>query len=153
MQFQHDFTTKAALSAVLADIVGPGDMFFFCSPCTGGSSWQHLNLSTAFQRGCSSTVHKLIGHWDLHWRLWEHFEVVARHCKKVGASCILEWPAGCAYWREERVQAFLDELGFVSTWFDGWQRYLNSSEFTARDGGGLAALAESVRDAAAAWRS
>ena len=116
---EDDFTTKAALNAVLADIVGPGDMFFFCSPCTGGSSWQHLNLSIAFQRGCTSTVHKLIGHWDLHWRLWENFEVVARHCKRVGASCILEWPAGCAYWREDRVRAFLDELGFVSTWFDG----------------------------------
>ena len=96
-----------------------GDMFFFCSPCTGGSVWQRLNLSNALQDGRTATVVKLVGHWDLHWRLWANFERVALHCKRVGAACVLEWPAYCEYWEEPAVISFLERLGFVFSRFDG----------------------------------
>ena len=114
-----DFLTKQALQRVLSSITGPGDMFFYCSPCTGGSMWQNFNLVKALLRGSYATVLKIADHWDLHWRLWAHFVIVARHCAAVGAACVVEWPADCAYWSEDAVRDFLEELGFTFQRFDG----------------------------------
>ena len=58
---QDDFTSERAVAHVISTIKGPGDMFFFCYPCTGGSAWQRLNLAKAKLHGCMFTVWKLIG--------------------------------------------------------------------------------------------
>jgi len=116
---QDDFTTDAAVERVISSIRGPGDMFLYCSPCTGGSTWQHLNLHRAKQDGCDSTVWKLVGHWELHWALWERFEQVVEHCVRVGAAVVLEWPAYNAYWKEPRVAGFLAKHNFQFARFDG----------------------------------
>ncbi|MFM7988736.1 MAG: hypothetical protein ACKPKO_56425 [Candidatus Fonsibacter sp.] len=87
---ESDFTDKRTVDSVIKSIRGAGDVFFYCSPCTGGSSWQNLNMELAKRRGWKHTIVNLIGHWDLDWRLWQSFEVVARHCAKVGATIILE---------------------------------------------------------------
>ena len=67
---------------------------------------------------------RLIDHWDLHWRLWESFEKVVKHCWAVGATVMLEWPRFCDYWQEKRVAELLAEMKFNFTDFDGCMRGL-----------------------------
>eukprot|EP00975_Prorocentrum_lima_P047740 9981925-Prorocentrum_lima.AAC.1 len=100
-------------------IKGAGDVLFYSSPCTGGSSWQRINTEHARRVQCMSFAQKLVDHYDLHWKLWVGFERVARHCHAVGATVFLEWPRHCAYWREPRVVSFMQELGFTYADFDG----------------------------------
>ena len=37
---EDDFTNVNTVTYVIRQIKGPGDIFFYCSPCTGGSTWQ-----------------------------------------------------------------------------------------------------------------
>ena len=62
---------------------------------------------------------RLIGHWDLHWRLWSGFTVIAERCKRVNAAAILEWPKNCEYWDEPVVREIVDRPDFSYTEFDG----------------------------------
>ena len=104
---------------VIKKIKGLGDIFFYCSPCTGGSTWQRLNLELAKRKDWNNTIVKLIDHWDLHWKRWERFEQVVKHCRKVGATVFLELPRFCAYWQEQIVSQFLKDMNFKHTDFDG----------------------------------
>ena len=36
----EDFTNVSTVKYVIKKIKGPGDILFYCSPCTGGSTWQ-----------------------------------------------------------------------------------------------------------------
>ena len=90
------------------------DTLWFSAPCTGGSSWQYLNL----KRG-PNTVAKVKLHWRLFKRLWTAFEIVASHALSIGARVFVEWPRHCAYWRQPNVVKFLQDHGFVNADFDG----------------------------------
>ena len=116
---EPDFTRKRTIDDVICSIRGVGDVFFYGSPCTGGSSWQNLNIELAGRKEWQQTIVNLIGHWDVHRRLWQGFEIVVRHCAKVGATVLLEWPRYCAYWREPKVSSFLREMNFRFANFDG----------------------------------
>ena len=116
---EDDFTSQDGLNKVISNIKGPDDVFFYCSPCTGGTALTRMNIHRANVNGWWQTLVNLIGHWDLHWRLWDHFELAARHCASVGAAALLEWPRFCEYWKEERVMNLLTELGFQFADFDG----------------------------------
>ena len=116
---EDDFTNANTVKGVIRQIRGPGDIFFYCSPCTGGSTWQRLNLELAKRKGWNNTIVKIIDHWDLHWRLWDSFEQVVKHRRRVGATVLLDWPRFCAYWQEKRVSQFLKEMKFKHTDFDG----------------------------------
>ncbi|MFM7981845.1 MAG: hypothetical protein ACKPKO_21255, partial [Candidatus Fonsibacter sp.] len=116
---ESDFTNESTVDRVIKSIRTSANVFFYCSPCTGGSSWQKLNLDLARRKGWKHTVVKLIGHWDLHWRLWTGFERVVRHCADIGASVLLEWPRYCSYWGEPKVSSFLRDMNFSYTDFDG----------------------------------
>ena len=37
---ETDFTDQRTVNDVIRKLKGPGDVFFYCSPCTGGSAWQ-----------------------------------------------------------------------------------------------------------------
>jgi len=76
---EEDFRSESTIRSVVSKLIGLGYLFFYCSPCCGGSPWQHLNLHLAAKKGWQSTVVRLINHWDLHWRLWSGFMVVAEH--------------------------------------------------------------------------
>ena len=41
---EDDFTKSSTVKRIVKQLRGPGDVFFYCSPCTGGSTWQRLNL-------------------------------------------------------------------------------------------------------------
>ena len=84
----EDFRCGETVKRVVSAINGPGDLSFYCSPCCGGSPWQRLNLHLAAKKGWQPTMIRLLGHWDLHWRLWSGFMVVAEHCRRVGAVAV-----------------------------------------------------------------
>ena len=100
---EHDFCRPNTVDIVIKKIRCVGDVFFYCSPCTGGSSLQRLNLEVAKREGRHDTIVKIIDHWDLRWRLWESFETVVRHCKRVGATVLIQRPRFCSYWAEDKV--------------------------------------------------
>ncbi|MFM7978861.1 MAG: hypothetical protein ACKPKO_06055, partial [Candidatus Fonsibacter sp.] len=116
---EKDFTNEQTINNIIRNLRGPGDVFFYCSPCTGGSAWQNLNVELAKRIGWKHTMVRLVYHWDLHWRLWNSFERVAKHCHDVGATVLLEWPIFCTFWTEEKVSNFLRSLQFRFTVFDG----------------------------------
>ena len=84
-----DFTSDAGFAKAKAAITGPESTFFYCSPCTGGSAWQRLNLAKAIAKGRWSTVLKILEHRELHWALWARFEEMVNHCLSVGDRVIL----------------------------------------------------------------
>eukprot|EP00969_Alexandrium_andersonii_P294593 13020993-Alexandrium_andersonii.AAC.1 len=74
---------------------------------------QDRNIGRAHACGGDSVfARNFAGHFDLHWRLWEGFEEVARHCKRVGATVMIERPRFCSYWSEPRISGFWNDLGF-----------------------------------------
>ena len=82
----HYISNMKTVDGIIRKLSGPADVFFYCSPCTGGSAWQRLNLELEKKRNWAETVVKLIVHWDFPWRLWGRFEQVVKHCPKVGAD-------------------------------------------------------------------
>jgi len=109
-----DFASEAGILKCIQSLRGPADTLWFSAPCTGGSTWQFINL----KRG-PETVAKIKLHWALFHRLWAAFEIVASHALSVGARVFIEWPRRCAYWRDKRVVAFLRKHGFTFADFDG----------------------------------
>ena len=98
---------------IIRKLRGPGDVLFYSSPCTGGSTWQRLNLALAKRKHWDNTIVRIIYHRDLHWKLWERFEQVVKHCRQAGATVLLEWPRFREYWHEKRVSQFLLEMTFL----------------------------------------
>ena len=93
-----DFVSEAGIRKCISDLLGPRDTLRFSAPCTGGSTWQFINL----KRG-PETVAKIKLHWKLFKRLWVAFEIVVSHALSVGAKVFIEWPRRCAYWKNERI--------------------------------------------------
>ena len=116
---EDDFTRPSTVRRIKAQITQPGDAFYYSSPCTGGSSWQNLNLKRSTAAGCDRIVLKLASHFDLHWRLWAGFEDIVQHCARRGAAVVWEWPRFCTYWKEVRVQKLIQKYGFKFADFDG----------------------------------
>ena len=63
---ETDFTDQRTVGDIIRKLKGPADIFLYCSPCTGGSTWHRLNLDHATRNGWESTIVRLIDHCDLH---------------------------------------------------------------------------------------
>ena len=87
---------------------------WFSSPCTGGTSWTHINML----RG-STTVNKIKGHWSEFRKLWKRLEEIANFAIPLGVKIFIEWPRGCIYWKNLKVVRFLEKYGFKFADFDG----------------------------------
>ena len=116
---EQDSCSSKTPDMVMKRIRGHGDVFGYGSPCTGGASRQGLNLEVAKREGRHGTIVSIIYLWDLHWRFCASFERIARHCKRVGATVLLEWPGFCGDWIEEKVARLLSLMCFQFTDFDG----------------------------------
>eukprot|EP00974_Lingulodinium_polyedra_P090792 8805288-Lingulodinium_polyedra.AAC.1 len=55
---QHDFCEADTANRIRDIIRGPGDVLFYCSPCTGGSQLQHANRAM-YSDGGNSHYDKL----------------------------------------------------------------------------------------------
>ena len=105
-----DFTTREGQQIALDRLRGPGDVLWYSAPCTGGCSFQRINLA----RGNDSTIEKITAHRLLFRRLWNAFERVATIAMKRGATIVVEWPKSCQYWNDTQVKRFLHTRGFAS---------------------------------------
>ena len=48
---EQDFRSESTVKTIASKLSGPGDLFFYCSPCCGGSPWQRLNIHLAAKKG------------------------------------------------------------------------------------------------------
>jgi hypothetical protein len=111
---KDDFTSSSGFESVVKNIRSYSDVVWYSPPCTGGSAWQHLNYTKG-----EDTRRKIKEHRELFWKLWSSFENLFRHIEKIGARVVMELPDCCDYWKDERIQGFLNHTGFQVTTFDG----------------------------------
>ena len=81
-------------------------------PCTGGTSWSHVNLKIP------SAARKVMKHVKLMKKLWKAFE---RFCQLLDRDfdVAIEWPQNCRYWRFPRVLKFINEFSLRRYNFHG----------------------------------
>ena len=101
---EDDLTSTEGLKKALRHIEGPDDVVWHSQPCVGGCPWQRINAKKS-----PETRDKIKGHWKLFEKLWKSFMIIASHAKKVGAQVYQEWPRGCAYWKDPKVENFLQK--------------------------------------------
>ena len=117
------------MAKALAAVSVPGIpvLLFGSLPCIGGSAFQRLN----WRRG-PQTQAKIRAHWEEFEKLWKHYVLVAVACRANGGSLALEWPKGCAYWRERKVKLFLEHHGMQMYHLDGCMFDLRSQAPSTR---------------------
>ena len=93
---------------------GRRSALWFSSPCTGGTSWTHVNM----HRG-SSTVNKIKEHWVDFRKLRKRLEEIMSFAIPLGVAISIEWPRGCRHWTNSNVVRFLEKYGFKIADFDG----------------------------------
>ena len=86
---------------------------WFSCPCTGGSAWQRYNAKRS-----PKTAELLNEHRKEFRNLWKAFASVASIALRPGVRVLVEWPRGCAYWKDSRVSRFLLKHGFQCADFD-----------------------------------
>ena len=109
-----DWCSIYTLDKCRETLSGRKSALWFSSPCTGGTSWTHVNM----HRG-SSTVNKVKGHWAEFKKLWKRLEEIACLAIPHGVAILIEWPRGCKYWTTSNVVRFLEKYGFKFADFDG----------------------------------
>ena len=117
LTIEDDLTTPTGLAKAIAAVSTPSAvvMLFGALPCTGGSQCQYLNW---FQ-GDAKTRAKITQHRRIFRVLWRHFVQVAEMCLEWGGCIAFEWPRGCTYWRDRRVQSFMQRHSLAEVRFDG----------------------------------
>ena len=87
---------------------------WFSCPCTGGSAWQRYNATRS-----PKTAELINGHSKKFRKLWKAFVKLASIARSRGVRVFIEWPRGCAHWKDSRVSRFLVKHGFRYADFDG----------------------------------
>ena len=109
-----DWCSSGTLERCRETLTGNRSSLWFSSPCTGGTSWTHINM----HRG-SSTVNKIQEHWSEFRNLWGRVEEIANFAIPLGVAISIEWPRGCRYWNNPNVVHFIEKHGFKFADFDG----------------------------------
>ena len=104
---KDDLTSEYGIEKAVKALTGPNDVLWHSQPCTGGCPWQRINL-----RRNPDTREKVKQHWKLFARLWKSFETIANHAISVGAAVYNEWPQGCSYWSNKKVNGFFQKKTF-----------------------------------------
>ena len=81
-------------------------------PCTGGTSWSHVNLKIP------SAARKVMKHVKFMKKFWRAFE---RFCQLLNRDfdVAIEWPQNCRYWRFPRILKFINEFSLKRYDFHG----------------------------------
>ncbi len=109
----HDMTTQRGYRHALEAIrrYHPRQVLLWSSiPCTGGSTWQHVNEAMFKENGDMEALQRLEGLRATFRLLWQCLAKLANHVLPQGTLCI-EWPASCAYWKEEVVMRDMARWG------------------------------------------
>ena len=119
-----DFRTRETLDAALRDVARyPGAHVMASIPCTAGSSWQRINI----RRGGAKQRRRIAKlKEDMH-LLLSNLRIVAQSVRAGGGTISFEWPRYCSLWREDAVQAFIEEFQLQKVDFDGCSVGLTST--------------------------
>ena len=90
---EYDILTQKGIDKAINAITGPNDIVWHSQPCTGGCTWQIVNM----KRG-KETRDKIAGHWKLFEKIWTSFMKISNYAIGVGAQVFHEWPQSCSYW-------------------------------------------------------
>ena len=105
LTIEDDLRTQEGLETALRAVDAPNVLLWAAIPCTGGCAWNALNA----KRGSEATREKIRGHRVNFWAIWHNFEKVAEATIAKGWYIAIEWPSSCAYWRESRIQEFVNK--------------------------------------------
>ena len=81
-------------------------------PCTGGTSWSHVNLKIP------SAAKKVMKHVKTMKKLWKAFERFVQLLTR-SFEVAIEWPQNCRYWRFPRILKFINEFSLKRYHFHG----------------------------------
>ena len=93
-------------------------------PCTGGSTWSHLNLTIEGSRERVLAARKLFT------KLWASFVDLSCGLDRIGAQYAIEWPKNCVYWSWDRIRKWLKSHELPEVTFDGCRLGLKDSHGT-----------------------
>ena len=82
-------------------------------PCTGGSSWSHVNLTLPGNR------EKVIEARRKFVKLYASFVDMSDGLDKIGVQYAIEWPKHCVYWDWTRVKKWIEAHPIQKAHFDG----------------------------------
>jgi hypothetical protein len=88
-------------------------LLFASIPCTGGSSFTHIN------KHIPSAYKKIRGHVKAMIELLHVFEALCNIAMNSGCLICIEWPTGCVYWRRRDVKALINRYNLVGVKFHG----------------------------------
>ena len=95
----------AATAAYEVTLGGPRALLWGSMPCTGGTSWTHIN------KMFPSALKKILRHQRIFKQMWKQWELVAESTRAAGGTIALELPSNCIYWKWPMVQRFVCKYG------------------------------------------
>ena len=116
----EDGTTQSAVKRACCFLSRANSLLWSSMPCTGGSSWQRINVKLP------GGYARLQRHQRLFNKLWHRFEEVARYTHQKGNHVAIEWPKGCSYWKLPKVRKLIKDLDLKHICFDGCMLGLRS---------------------------
>ena len=90
-------------------------------PCTGGTSWSHVNLSFDGDREKVYEARKKFN------KLWASFVDLSDSLTTCRPNYAVEWPRSCVYWSWHRVHKWMEKHQLIKTNFDGCRYGLKDS--------------------------
>ena len=117
---RNDVTTKPGSAfvdkalALAQNTVGKNVLVWASIPCTGGTSWTHINALKGDQ-----TRLKIAARRREFRRIWASFVKSVAPALSAGVLVAIEWPQGCVYWQDKRARGFLRQHHLVRTNFHG----------------------------------
>ena len=118
-------TRKSILSKAKSYAAASKPILVWASlPCTGGSTWSHLNLTLEGNREKVLVARKLFT------KLWASFVDLSSGLDRIGVQYAIEWPKNCVYWSWDHIRAWLDSHSLYEVCFDGCRLGLKDSHGT-----------------------
>ena len=90
-------------------------------PCTGGTSWSHVNLTLD---GNKEKVYEARKKFN---KLWASFVDLSDSLTACRPTYAIEWPRSCVYWSWHRVHKWLEKHQLIKANFDGCRYGLKDS--------------------------
>eukprot|EP00975_Prorocentrum_lima_P066197 12907758-Prorocentrum_lima.AAC.1 len=107
---------------------GKNIMLWGAIPCTGGSSWQHVNEALFRKTQNYDALERLRGLREKFRVLWRNYTVLADMVVALHGTVVNEWPKGCTYWSDPDVIRYARRHDLVKYLFDGRRYGLRSPE-------------------------
>eukprot|EP00975_Prorocentrum_lima_P023067 4854937-Prorocentrum_lima.AAC.1 len=87
-------------------------------PCTGGSSWQHVNEAMFRKNGNTEALQRLHALRSKFQVLWRNYTTLANMVISEDGIVVNEWPKGCMYWSDTKVINYANKHGLKKYSFD-----------------------------------